>query len=337
MSRLRRQFFVLVPLLAWAAAGSPVQAQAAEQETRPANDAISATRRDLEALKSDRNLPMDSSKVALPTIDAPQIAAPTTLGPGAPLPPTAQSKPGQGQPRRSNSWLIDAMEGNSGENSLNGGANPKDPWQQLMLGDDSRDKAGRANGDSGSRLGLSNVEKDGILGDRRNLSRGTSSAADGKPELAPLKDAAPNPLAGYMAGWMTSRDFNLLAKPDTGGAPGSPEGISGSPITGATEAFSPSSAFFSAAVGGPVDFGSSRGSGPTGAPENPYLQALTQPPPSSTLPPALTLPPMSAPAPVSSVLPPLDNPAPPARLEFAHPELQKRDDDAKYFPQLKRF
>lgn len=328
MPRLRRQLLVLVPLLAWAA----VRVQAAE----PAADAISTTRRDLEALKSDRNLPLESSKVALPTIDAPPIGAPTPLDPSLPLPPNAQPQPGQGQPRRSNSWLIDAMEGNSGDNSPNG-AGKTGSLQQLMLGEDGRGKTGRAASDSRSRLGLSDIEKDGVLGNRSGLPRGADPKAEGKSELAPLKDAAPNPLAGYMAGWMTSRDFNLLAKPDTGGAPGLPGGGAGPAATGPGDSFSPSPAFFSAAIGGAADLGPSRGSGPAGAPENPYLQALALPAPLPAGPPPLALPPSPASAPFPSVLPPLDSPPPPARNELSHPDLQKRDDDAKYFPQLKRF
>lgn len=320
---------MLVPLLAWAA----VRAQAAE----PANDTISATRRDLEALKSDRNLPADSAKVALPTIDAPPIVAPATLTPTRPLPPEAQPLPGQGQPRRSNSWLIDAMEGNSGESGRNGGAAKTNSWQLLMLGEDGRAKGGKAGGDSRSRLGLSEAEKDGILGTRAGLQRGGDAAAEGKPDPASLKDTAPNPLAGYMAGWMTSRDFNLLARPETGGGPGWPGGAGGSGVTGPGETFSPSPAFFAAAIGGPAAVGPARAEGSAGAPENPYLQALALPASPPAQPPLLVLPPSPGPAPFPAVLSPPDRPAPPERIELPHPELQKRDDDAKYFPQLKRF
>ena len=325
MPRLRRQLFVLVPLLGWAAAPAP----AAEQDAKTGNDTISATRRDLEALKSDRNLPLDSSKVALPTIDAPTIGAPASLGPAMPLPPTAQPPPGQSPARRSNSWLIDAMGANSGEktNSL----------QQLMLGEDGRAKTGRAISDSRSRLGLTGVEKDSVLGAGNGMQRDVQTKPGEKSDFAPLKDAAPapNPLAGYMAGWMTSRDFNLLAKPDTGGAPGWSGGGPSPAVAGSGEAFAASPAFFSA-IGGSVEVGAAKGGGPAGAPENPYLQALTLPAPAPVpaVPPVLAPP---SPASFPSVLPPLDAPAPPARTEVARPELQKRDDDAKYFPQLKRF
>lgn len=327
MPHLRRQLFVLVPLLGWTALPAP----AAAQDTKTGGDAISATRRDLEALKSDRNLPVDSSKVALPTIDAPPIAAPTALDPAMPLPPTAQPLPGQGPTRRSNSWLIDAMEGNSGEKTTS--------LQQLMLGTDgARDKTGRAISDSRSRLGLSGVEKDSVLGAGSGARRDGQTKAGDKSDLAPLKDAAPapNPLAGYMAAWMTSRDFNLLAKPDMNGAPSLPGGGAGPTGPGPGEAFTPSPAFFSAAIGGPVDLGPAKGGGPAGVSENPYLQALTLPAPTPgpAVPPMLA--PPSSPA-FPAVLPPLDSPPPPMRTEVAHPELQKRDDDAKYFPQLKRF
>lgn len=330
MPRRCRPLLVLVPLLGWAV----VRVQAAE----PTNDTISTTRRDLESLKTDRNLPADSAKVALPTIDAPVGVTPAPLTPTGPLPPDAQLPPGPRQPRRSNSWLIDAMEGNSTPGSLNGGASKTtDPWQLLMLGEDSRAKDGKAGSDSRSRLGLSDVEKDGILGTRSGSQRGADAAADGKADPASLKDAAPNPLAGYMAGWMTSRDFNLLARPETGGAPGLSGGSPVSRVTAPAETFSPSSAFFSAAGGGPVEVGPARGEGPAGAPENPYLQALTLPAPSPAQPPALVFPSSPGPAPFPTVLPPMDRPTPPERGELSHPELQKRDDDAKYFPQLKRF
>lgn len=333
MPRLRRQFLLLVPLLACAA----VAGRAADQEPRPANDTISATRRDLEALKTDRNLPSGSAKVALPSIDAPQIEAPLPLGPGAPLAPNAPPAPGSAQPRRSSSWLIDAMEGNAGENGLNGGTRKPNSLQQLLLDDSSRDGRARNGGEARSRLGTADLERGGLSSARGDLRRGADADAD-KPDAASLKEAAPNPLAGYMAGWMTSRDFNLLLKPETGGTPGASAG-SGPAAQGPGEtfSFSPSSVFSPAVVGISTDTGPARMGGPAGAPENPYLQVLTLPAPPPAAPPTVAFPPSPAPMPFPSVLPPAGNPAPAERVELSRPELQKRDDDAKYFPQLKRF
>jgi hypothetical protein len=62
---------------------------------------------------------------------------------------------------------------------------------------------------------------------------------------------------------------------------------------------------------------------------------LTLPAAPPAAPPTVAFPP--SPAPFPSVLPPAGNPAPAERVELSRPELQKRDDDAKYFPQLKRF
>jgi hypothetical protein len=137
-----------------------------------------------------------------------------------------------------------------------------------------------------------------------------------------------------MAGWMASDSFDLLMKshdPDRIKLPGEAW------IDFNQRLALPDSADFTAAPTGP-DLGDPAPRAVPGmaeATQNPYLQNIAQPDPvhpgAGTLPPQAPVPPPSAQTLAEPPPPPAD--ATPAFLQ----ELQKRDDDAKYFPQLKHF
>ncbi|HWA10499.1 MAG TPA: hypothetical protein VG838_13720 [Opitutaceae bacterium] len=322
MHRLR----ILVPAigcwLAVAAASRPARA-ADGDDRKTGNDVISATRGDLEALKTDRLLPSDP-KLALPSFETPALSVPTPAP--APLLPQDASpeKAGQSGQGKSRTWLIDAMEKNFPESSTARGQ--------------GQDRNGR------TRTDATKSDRDldllGLAGDAKTGGRATDPAEQGaaarqepaRSSVADVKDA-PNPLQGFMAGWMTPRDFNLLLKPD---APG------GAPALAAPPGENPGQSFTSMSVpasapGGLLPGLDAPANPPVRAPvENPYLQPIALPPSGPAMldlgpppPPVVMRPPPSAAAPE----PEPEKPAP----AFTRPELQKRDDDAKYFPQLKHF
>lgn len=315
------RIIVLTGLLLASAAADGAQA-ADEDEKKPVNDTITATKRDLEALKIDRILPADQ-KLSLPGMEAPSMSMPPVLP--APTSPPDQN-PSQ-NPRqngtaagsdKSPTWLIDAMEKDA-PHSLDERGRDKTG----KSGADFKPEAGRF-GDAAETTGPANAPS---RADRRETAR------DEAAELSAVKDA-PNPLSGYMAAWMTGRDFNLLLKPEETGAARLPTGSMGAP--GQDLPFTGSAGFDAALPGGAVPDPASRSNGPAGAAENPYLEVIALPSPPGLLPAELNAPPppMSPPRPASASLPPPPAPDQPAPFQS---EIRKRDDDAKYFPQLKRF
>jgi hypothetical protein len=307
MTRLR--LIIFTGLLLASAAADGVRAD--EAEKKAVNDTITATKRDLEALKTDHILPVDQ-KLSLPGMEAPSMSMPSSL----PASPLRQNEPGPA-PTKSATWLLDAMEKDS----------PRSPDER------SRDTTGKFGTDSKSQAGPFGDAKETARSadgtDRREPARGETE------RLSNVKDA-PNPLTSYMTGWMTPRDFNLLLKPEETGAatlPGSSLDTPGQSL------FLPGSTNFAAALpGGAVsDLAVRNGPAGPGPAENPYLQAIALPSPQGgPLPAELNAPPvqLAAPRPAPLSLPPVSEPDKPAPYR---PEMLKRDDDAKYFPQLKRF
>jgi hypothetical protein len=294
-------------LLAFLAVAPGVRAAA--EEKKSGNDVITATRRDLEALKTDRTLTSEP-RPALSGLEAPAMEMPSSVPMPMPDPQQKKSSPDAG---KSANWLIDAMKKSA----------PRSP------ADRNRDRMDKSEDELKS--------DDDLFGDAKETADRTTASQEparrDDPGDSPAVKTAPNPLTGFMAAWMTPRDFNLLLKPEETGPGAAPAGT----------ADMPGQAFFGPGPTGmitvPTDVAAlggnaTRPNDPAGSPTNPYLQAMTLP----TLPNPgaieLTLP---APPPVTprpTVPPPQAAPEPPA---YFRPEIQKRDDDAKYFPQLKRF
>ena len=121
-------------------------------------------------------------------------------------------------------------------------------------------------------------------------------------------DGAVNPLSSYLATWMTPHDLEVLKLkgPET-----NPTGGAGASSRGSTP----------------------RGSLTAGAPANPYLPGPAPVAPVDGKAPPVT-PAATLPAPASLAV---KNDATPAKTPGPPAEVLKSQDDAKYFPQLKRF
>ncbi len=294
--------------------GAGVEAE--DGEKKPVNDAITATRQGLEALKTDSTLMGGDNRLSLPSFETPSLAVPASA-------PALQSPQNKLAPpsAKSASWLIDAMKKNGPlSTDAQRGGKPGKSRDDSKTGTGLADELGRESDD----------KEDTALADRqlaaRNDAPGPSTAKD-----------APNPLGGYMAGWMTPHDFNLLLKPEeTGSGPSTfsrlPSDIAGPPAGSGLD--------FATALSGATNatsLAAARPAASLGQPENPYLQIVAPPlSPSNgpagiaALQPLLTVPPAPPPA-----QPVMETPAGAAGNNL--PEILKRDDNAKYFPQLKHF
>ena len=173
----------------------------------------------------------------------------------------------------------------------------------------------------------------------------SSSGATASPAGNPAGDASPrghaaqkdagaikteaaklNPLAPFMARWMTSKDYVLLAKPGMGDSlPPSPSAWGEIPLPRGTP--SPTEGGNTGRNPPPDSFSAGIQSSPITAGANPFLQFVLAAPPKATTPPAV------APAPAPAAGLPLE----PALARPQTPAIAKPSDDAKYFKQLKRF
>ncbi len=224
----------------------------------------------------------------------------------------------------SSGWLSDGMEKarndrerDAGKNSMGSEADPRD------------------------RKDLENFRTSPSPTVRLNaMDEGSKSGANDRESLRELKpgEKVPNPLAGYMATWMSAGDYSLLQKPAA---------VNGSAFLTTLPDFSnPTSAGLAAktstaiAGGGPGETAGFAPGSPA-APPNPYLEALSgNASPANGAVPELSSRSLLAPVPVTPPAPPawLVSPAPePSRASPLVPENLKPSDDAKYFPQLKRF
>ncbi len=284
-------------LLLVSAAAAAVPVRAAEE---PAKKAVNDT---ITATKGDLEaLKADhvmplDPRLTLPGMGAPELSMPSSLP--LPRPPTTATE--SAKTAKSGAWLIDAMEKKSAHSS--------DPR--------NRERADKSGAGLNSPAAAFGEEKDmTVQMDRRELVRDEAEA------VAAVKDA-PNPLTGFMEAWMTPHDFNLL-KTTMETSPG-PSPLNSPDRLGQALALPDASGFAATA-----DL--ARRAGPAGPVENPYVQAMTLPSPQSLLPELKTPLPLPGPNPAGFLPPPVQEKPAPFR-----PEVQKRDDDAKYFPQLKRF
>lgn len=149
-----------------------------------------------------------------------------------------------------------------------------------------------------------------------------------KAEIA-TETAVLNPLTDYMSGWISARDRDLLlgdVKPRDGSALISrfsdPAGSSAAPEH--------AQFFFMAPADSPA--------GLAAAPENPYLDlAPLQQPLEGSMPLNFEAPPKPI-TPIYQLPDAMPTVTPPKRLNnLAPPGLSKPEEDARYFPQLKRF
>jgi len=262
----------------------------------------------LEQAKQDlKTLPAVRRESERAELRLPSIAAP---GPAvdlpAPRPPAVRSgaQPDDSQQGKgTGNWLVDAM-----------------------MKDDSRPTAGSGRKAARARDDAHSPETETAGRDR---DPGRDPNADREPLLGSrareAAQAAGNPLAPFMADWISKRDQTLLLpKMSAGQGPGTETtGLPGNPDQPFTITFG--------GTGGRPDPGADPA--PIQAPGNPFLQALRplpSPPPDVESPRTV---------PEAGDRSPTLTPATPAREAKPPPpiDLSKPPEDKKYFPQLKRF
>jgi|GEM_PF-2961046 len=290
---------------------------AAEDEKKPADDTIATARRELEALKADQIGGMSQPKAGLPAeIGISALPVPSQEGASA----FAQKMQEQLKAKtKSSSWLIDAM----GKNARSS----RDFSRNVEPGDMLKTSRSRPETFDASKARLESRSQQALHEQERSESS----------EMKTGRKAGPNPLAGFMASWMTPRDYALLQK-----SPSSDVTARSFSLPAATEAMSADPAgILTRFEQSPLTPPATGLSGTTSSPhENPYLASganpLLAPAPGgkeTNLPPPTNA--GSAPASARSLVPDQAPPiAPPAPFV---PEKLQRPDDAKYFPQLKRF
>ena len=300
--------------------------------TRPAaaadaGTALDAAKRDLDLIKASRE-PGPPAADALPKFATPEwqhgsgaTPVPKSVGQKSPNASAAQKK--------STHWLVDAMEKGSSD-ARTGDKTREARRRDATRGEGTAIGAPPGESDSADREDLELAgEKEARRAEEDREGRDASSAAR-KPEAA-----APNPLAGYLAGWMTPADYALL-KPviESADADASERG------TGSIANPSSGPAAFSFSTTTPA----SRASSPLMAPtENPFIEAMNAV--SSAIPAGATgantvaaSPQNSAPLP-SVFTPPLEPlPVPPTPAgKSSVPDFVKPQNDEKYFKPLRRF
>ncbi len=284
--------------------------RAAEGAAAPApatESSLSAAKRDFDSIKASREEALHP-KADLPRLTVPELQL-STPAPRAP----ASERDNETDPRKkakSANWLVDAMEKGEKKSGV-------------------RDRNGKGstgkNADPAEAWGTEKSANQTNFTTAPDNRRQTSSESQERREVEP----PPNPLAPFLAGWMTAQDYALLKPTVTSGSTANPA----SPVALPGTAVSAQDPMFSLRPDVRTPF---RGDGPSGlapAPaENPYLSAMNDPaPPSGAL--ALPVTPvaaMPAPAPVRYELAPTP---PPAKI----PDFARPANDDRYFKPLKRF
>lgn len=293
------------------AVGSTTLVGAAEEPapaaTAKSENSISAAKRDFDSIKAARE------EALHPKSDLPRVTVPE-LQLGNPAPRNSSSeREAESDPRtkaKSPNWLVDAMDkGRKDDPRRRGGKNSS-----------SKDR------DPGEAW---NAEKSAS---RSDFTVGPETRRESAAETKDRREIEPppNPLAPFLAGWMTAKDYALL-KPTTSTTPETPTTISipgVNPVT--TE---------SMLAARPESRTPFRGEGPAGIgttpAENPYLSALSDPAPTIG---AMTVPSQPAVAPSQPVMPPPPRYEPPPPLPTVKiPDFAKPASDERYFKPLKRF
>lgn len=308
----------VVLLAAVAARAWPEEAPAAKSE-----DAIAAAKRDYDAIKA-ANSAVEQPGLALPKADVPTIDLKTTE-PAEPLELrmrsgklTREEKARLRQKERSANWLLEAM------------SEQKDSARERGPAEGSHEKSAA---ELAPRSGDFLANSVALL-QAKNAQESQRRQESETAELRARPDV--NPLSGYMAGWLSPRDYDLLKMTDK--APAA-DGIPTPPASGGASV--PGSDLAASLDAGATNVADapllSGGNSPA---QNPYLSDLPLLPSASVL--AAPTPAISAfETPPATPAPSVWTPAPePARAnEAASPlkELIKSRDDEKYFKQLKRF
>jgi hypothetical protein len=299
----------LVILLSFGCLVARGEEKAGAATSTTAESSIATAKQDFEALKSAREAGTPG-KAELPRVTMPELQL------GAAEPPQPWTAPNSSNPtaRKSESWLLDAMEKKPGAPSRTSARGEKSATDLLP----SEKKAG-------------DVE-DARMRDRISTSsRGGADDTANPAETPPSPKAVDNPLTRYMGQWMTPQDYALLqptlsVAARAGTSPGDfGTALPGSAVDGAA------AANLDLAFGPPVNVPPPAPRAPA---ENPYLAGLSLPanqPPSASTGPAAAAPAPTMPPP--TLIAPAPEPAP---VKSTVPDFVKPSDE-KYFKPLKRF
>lgn len=305
------RWFVVLSL----AVGATAMGRAADEAPAPAaaasngENSISAAKRDFDSIKAARE------EALHPKSDLPRVTVPE-LQVGNPTPRNSsaerETENDLRKKAKSPNWLVDAME--------------------------KREKKS----DPRNRGGKSGMPRDADLAEAWDAEKSAAKSdftvppekrADASAEARERRETEPppNPLAPFLAGWMTAQDYALL-KPTTttnagGAAVVSIPGVNTTPANDSILAARTE-------VRTPFRGDSPSGISPSSA-ENPYLAALNEAAPALG---ALTVPGQPAATPNLPVAPPpprYEPPPPPPTVKI--PDFAKPANDERYFKPLKRF
>jgi hypothetical protein len=312
----RRQFGRLLLFVAIvASAAIKVSAADAPATPPPAEDALAAARRELQAMKAANTAGADLNSTRTPQVTVPEFHAPVE---SAPMMTKEQLEEKKAEEKRKANWLVDAMMNPKNETTKDGrgipGETTRDKDQNLLLGHDRRDND--------------------LLADtqKRALARKDDETKSSEAENRPPPDTVFNPLSKFMTDWMTPGSLQIL-----GSRSDKPSGFAAAPPGegSGTVATAPDAGGVDALAGllGDSVTPAKSSSGSSG---NPFLAGLTTVP--ESLPSALSLPTVSLPPP-QSVVPQYTPPPPPepAPEKPVVPDFVKPATDDKYFKPLKRF
>lgn len=287
-------------LIITAASLTAAEEMPGKKASSESEDVIAAAKRDLETIKAVRGAAAEAQRVEGPHFAVPEMQ----LGTGASPRAGAQA----GIPKtKSPNWLLDAMakksdgkQGDSSKSIERESENTVRDSVETLGGDDKAKRESAADHE------------------RRDQTAGAGARA--------------NPLAAYMAGWMTPQDYKLL-KPTMGPT-------DAAMTSGVTEAAGQN--LFSVGSGEPRrgadrSFDGKPGRTPDNTPrENPFLQALAAPVPTAS---RLNVPTGQAPTPTPATTKSTASTptSPPLTLQTVTPSFVKPQDDTKYFKPLKKF
>jgi len=314
MSRSRR----LVGTIALLAAGASAFA---DNATHATENGIATAKRDFDALKTAGE-GLEQRGFVLPTPSMPTLDLKTESTPAQPLQNLVQKEnvaPKSSDPLKSRNWLLDAMADN-----------------RSRTGTDRAPAMAGASSEKGS-IGLDLLP---AASPSARDAKSVQPAGKASLEEQGLDAKTTNPLNGYMAAWMTPRDFELLepkSRPASVSAGSSPL----APMGGLT-----ADPMLSLAGPSAVDVSADIRGGATSpqleARENPYLGEFTISPPPLRQAPIMQpadaesaihlIPVAPTTATPTTIIPGAETPSVPSPIDAL-----KNQDDAKYFKQLKRF
>ena len=294
------------------AVGLRAEEKSPPQAPLPAEDVIAVARRDYDVIKDSR-ASLEQQRLNLPKVSTPTM--PPTPMETSTMPEMNQSLKKAGQLSKhgkSANWLLEAMNENDKDKNENGRkAQSFDEMKaELFPGEKDQEK-------------LLTPDKDPLRRDDPKLQASTRK----------LAESADNPLTSYMSSWMTPHDFELLkVKSPEPGLAVSTEKTLERPVAGE---------LYNGLMRMENPMGAGRmAAAPAELRPNPYLADFTLGVPSAGVRELMAMPAPNMPGylpPASAIPPPPKSDSAPAKNQPNPIDLLKSQDDAKYFPQLKRF